>query len=450
MTETPAPLLFFTSRSAFERQVECQRKRYLGNHWGPRGYGLQPSRQSIPLATGQRTHEIFQPVLQYCVEHDQLPPAELIGRVCVEAVENYQAAVADKGLSYWGTDSDLQRLVTEQENLIAGLPMLWFLHRLPVLLQDWRIVLAEPREVSVYACTCGLGDGIPPWQVHVERGCEGIGLMTGPDFIAQHRYSGSYRYDEFKTRSAQLTDAWAESYETRVQVQLGTLGIEQKLGIQVDQVYLHGLWKGQRRQSTAIGGEYQDSVLCWPWCKKGSPPLSDDEWAYAYEWWDEQENRSRRLGKGFERRWVGEYPGGLPAFIQTLPDHIVAKIVRTVGPLQRNPVAKADALDGWIEQEIRNRSNLYEIYAALETNRFDWTAPQVRKLLNRHFPQSWDCQKYGARYACEFKPICHHSPGWQDPYSIGFVDRRPHHQAELDQAVARGLAPADDVWEGDE
>lgn len=449
----PIPLLFFTSRTARDNYFFCPRFRYLSNHWGPTGYGIQPSRQSIPLATGSRVHDVLHPVLQYCVEHDQLPPNEIVGQAALNALEAYRSSVQTQGLSYWG-DSDPQgkafsRMVQEQEHLIVGLPMLWVIHQLPRLLQDWRIVLAEPREVSVYRCTCGLGDGIPPWQAHVERQCEGIGLQSGPDLIAQHRRSDSYRYDEFKTRGAPLTDAWAEGFETRVQVQLGTLGVEQKLGIEIEQVYLHGLCKGQYRTNKELG-EYQDSRLCWAWKKAAAPPFTEDEWAYEYEWWDAQENRSRRLGKGYDRTWVGEFPGGLPAWIQTLPEYTVSKMLRTVGPLPRNPFVKQAALSQWVNLEDGIRWKLGQLYDILEAAQFNWARADVQETLDDFFPQSWDCQRFGRRYACAMKPICHREPGWQDPLSNGFVPRRPHHPAEMNQAVARGLVPADDVWEGDD
>lgn len=450
-TETaPAiPLLFFTSRTARDNYFFCPRFRYLSNHWGPTGYGIQPEKTSVPLATGARVHDVLHPVLQYCVEHDQLPPNDVVGQAALNALEAYRESVRAHGLSYWGDDPAYLRMVQEQEHLITGLPLLWVIHQLPRLLQDWRVVLAEPREVSVYRCTCGLGDGIPPWQAHVDRQCEGIGLQSGPDFIAQHRQSGSYRYDEFKTRGSNLTDAWAESFETRVQIQLGTLGVEQKLGIDIEQVYLHGLCKGQLRSSKDFG-EYQDSRLCYAWLKKGQPPLSDDEWAYEYEWWDAVENRSRRLGKGYERTWVGEFPGGLPAWIQTLPEYTVSKMLRTVGPLLRNPFVKQAALEQWVMLEAQIQEALGQIYETLSCNGWNWASESVQGDLDLFFPQSWDCQRFGRRYACAMKKICHREPGWQDPLSNGYVPRRPHHPPELAQAVARGLVPADDVWEGED
>lgn len=452
--DQPVPLLFFSSRTALETQNFCPRDRYLSNHWGPKGYGVQPKRESVPLASGQRIHEILHPILQHCVDHDEAPNLSQVAEFAQAALQNYRDAVETRGLSWHADEESYKRMIQEQENLIVGLPVLWAMHELPILLKDWRIILAEPREVSVYACTCGLGDGIPPWESHVQRGCEGIGIMTGPDYIAQHRRAITHRYGEFKTKGSALTDAWAESFETRIQIQLGSLGVEQKHGIEIHEVYLHGLSKGARRQSEKRG-EYQDSRLCWAWFKKGSPPLDDDEWAYEWEWWDAVENRSRRLGKGWEPRWVGEYvaPDGNPgllAWIQQLPEYTVAKMLRTIGPIQRNRVAKEHALKAWIYRELANRRNLGVLFEILQGNNYNWASEEFQDALDEFFPQSWDCQRFGKRYGCSKIPICHRHPGWQDPYSIGFVDRRPHHEAELQQAISRGLLPAEDVWEGDE
>lgn len=450
MSNQPQSLLFYTSRTARDNYFFCPRYRYLSNHFGPSGYGIQPQRQSIPLATGGRVHDVFKPILEWVQEHDALPPDEVVLKAALAAVDQYTTDVAAKGLSYWSDDDQqYQRMVQENSHLIAGLPMVWCKYILPRLLEDWKIVLVEPREVSVYKCTCELGDGIPHASDHVARGCQGLAIMTGPDFIAQHRRSDSYRYDEFKTRNAPLTDAWAESYETRVQIQLGTLGVEQKYGIEIHEVYLHGLCKGQYRQSKELG-EYQDSRLCWAWKRPTAPPMTVDEWAYEYERWDEQEGRTKRLGKGYERAWIGDFPGGLPAWIDTLPDYTLARMLRTVGPLPRNPVAKQNALEGWIELESQIQSSLEELYLWLSQNDFNWAHPEFQSWLNKFFPQSWDCQRFGSRYPCAMKKICHHEPGWQDPFTIGYVNRRPHHPSELAQALERGcLVPDEDYEEED-
>jgi hypothetical protein len=113
-------------------------------------------------------------------------------------------------------------------------------------------------------------------------------------------------------------------------------------------------------------------------------------------------------------------------------------------------MAKAAALRGWIHLESSVRENLTVIHEALAQVGYDWTHDDIQNLLDAYFPQSWDCQRFGKRYACAMVPICHHHPGWQDPFSIGFVNRRPHHPPEMAQAVARGLLPAGETWEMDD
>lgn len=450
MSDLPISQLFYTSRSAYETQRFCDRKYWLSQHFGPTGYGIQPERRSIPLATGSSVHAVLQPILQWVSEHDQLPPDEIVMAAALAELEKYRQKVAAHGLSYWSADeAAYQRMIQEQEHLLVGLPLLWVWHQLPIILADRSIFLVEPREVSVYACTCGYGDGIQPVDEHIRRGCQGLGLQTGPDFIAQHRTTLSYEYWEGKTRGAPLTDAWAESYETRVQVQLGTLGVEQKYGIEIENVYLYGLCKGQYRKSKELG-EYQDSRLTWAWRKPADPPLQAEEWAYKYEWWDESEQRMRRLGKGWQRAWVGEFEGGLPAWVRHLTPDVVKDVLRVVGPLPRNQVIKRHALKQWINKTYQNRQAVLHIWQELEKANFDWTAAPVQDLLDWYFGQSWDCQRFGRRYKCEMAPICHRDSGWQDPFSIGFVPRRPHHPGELEQAVARGLIPAEEEYESDD
>ena len=76
----------------------------------------------------------------------------------------------------------------------------------------------------------------------------------------------------------------------------------------------------------------------------------------------------------------------------------------------------------------------------LERVTYRWESPEFQTLLDRLVPCSWQCRPYGKEHQCEFVKICHRHEGWQDPIGSGhYVPRRPHHAAELEQAVARGL-----------
>ena len=53
--------------------------------------------------------------------------------------------------------------------------------------------------------------------------------------------------------------------------------------------------------------------------------------------------------------------------------------------------------------------------------------------------RNWSgCESYfGER--CDYYAICHFDSGWDQPETIGFVGRRPHHDPERFQMEARGL-----------
>ena len=56
MSDAPTTI-WLTSRSAYKRGLcQCGRARYLGNHFGPSGYGIARASESLPLAKIGRAH----------------------------------------------------------------------------------------------------------------------------------------------------------------------------------------------------------------------------------------------------------------------------------------------------------------------------------------------------------------------------------------------------------
>ena len=81
-----------------------------------------------------------------------------------------------------------------------------------------------------------------------------------------------------------------------------------------------------------------------------------------------------------------------------------------------------------------------------------WPDPRFQALMDRLFPRSYECRRYGGRHRCQFETLCFYKEGWADPMGTGrYVDRRPHHQDELVQALESGwLLPEDGVAESGE
>jgi hypothetical protein len=388
-------------------------------------------------------HEGLAHILQWVREHDQLPPVPIVDAGVQAALADYNGLVETRGLSYWEDGDDaMARLLAEQRLLVEGLIRAWTLWQLPEVLRDWQILHVEEEHVAVLGCTCGLGDRIGSQSDHDARGCSGIGLMGRADFVAQHRVSQIYSYHEFKTTGA-MTAAWKDQWETTIQPQLGTVAIEASLGIEVEQIFIHGLLKGKRdKEYDPATGEYsgpesQNSRLVTAYFNTAAPEAA--EWAVRGRWKDES-GKQRRLPNSFKKYPVSEF-GSYREYLEVFAADLKDQVLCTLGPIPRKDRLRAAALEGWMAHERENRVALWEIADALEAHAGNVNAPEVQSALNRSFRRTYQCQPYGKKHACQFIPICHEHPGWESPELLDFVDRRPHHAPELIQLRARGLEP---------
>lgn len=447
-------LLWLTDRSRYETGNQCARERLLRYHWGPHGYGIQKAAQKIPLATGAVIHGGLGLVLEFCREYDKLPDPELVDSAIAFALDDYAHIIESRGLDHWEeTEEQRQRLIGEQRLLIEGLIRAWVMWRLPEVLQHYRVVYVEREAISVLDCTCGVGDRMGTLEDHVAGECTGIAIQSRGDFIAQHRVSGNYAYNEFKT-VAENNIRFRETYETTMQPYLGTVGLEDELGIEVTEIYIQGLIKGKygNEYNTETrdydGPEYQNSRICYAYHNEANPGA--DEWAVKYQWKDEL-GMTRRLPKSWKRTPVSQF-GSIQEYLETFGPDLVSQVLVTLGPLPKKEFIREGALESWRHEEERIRWALFEFADQVEANEGNWAAIPVQRFLDREFRRTFDCQRYGGRYKCHMIPICHMHPGWEDPLGLlGFVPRRPHHLPEEQQAVERGcLPPAVAVEQADE
>jgi hypothetical protein len=100
-------------------------------------------------------------------------------------------------------------------------------------------------------------------------------------------------------------------------------------------------------------------------------------------------------------------------------------------------------LRGFLGEERRWQDTLWTLYEH-QFKGYTWESPEYQALLDELVPCSWNCRPFGAEHQCEFVRICHRHEGWTDPIGSGhYQPRLPHHDPELQQAVARGLLPAE-------
>lgn len=458
MSSTAPLTLWLNDRSRYKTGTgRCARQRYLNYHWGPTGYGITHKSDSLPLATGIYVHEGIDKFGKILQLEDRLPSLDQTRAIVEEVCSGYVARVEAKGfLGILGGEHTLET-IAEQRVLIAGI--LWALRIkfLPWLHQTYRVLSCELERLHQLTCTCGAGAA--PVETHIANGCYGKYLQLRNDIIAARRTGGGLAYFEGKTTGWD-SDAWADQWESDPQLGLGTLDAEKQWGAEVTELYVIAMQKGARRRDKddPTGRRKQLSTLCYGYCRPGNPPMVADDWLPTYEWINEA-GEKKRASRAHVRRGIwqlaeSDYPvwraysqqdpnlSPEEFWVRMLPQSVLDKVVYVLGPMNRQDHQIESVRAGMIGEEQRWQENLWKLYEAQQQH--PWHSPVFQRVLDDLIPQSWNCRPFGRDHQCEMYQICHKEEGWQDPLGSGkYVPRRPHHQAELEQAVARGLLPED-------
>jgi len=438
----------------------CSRRRYLQYHSGPLGYGIRPKRKAIPLATGLYIHAAIADLLTLNKDDDRAGAREIIAK----QLKRYREAVKAgfQGIAEQSPEYDF--LEDEQASLIEGL--FWGFRRvvLPVLRARFNLLAIEREEGMVVDCTCGLGEGVGELPDHEARDCEGTAVMSRPDLLVEDKVSGEVGNLDFKTSGDCLAVNFPDQFEDNVQLVLGSLGAEKRLGREISHCYILGLNKGWRVKSklpedfgrVKTGPRKQESVFCYAWKREANPPNWAEDWRWSFEYEEVhaatgEMKRHTLKGKGYDKAPIWtlqaaamEGMSALEYWVEWLPEDVVAGEFRLLGPIPMPRHLGKDVLEAITHEERRNRERLWEVYEAIEAH--GWTSAEVQSALNQHFPQSWDCKRYGGH--CPMLKICKRDVGWEDPIGSGdYILRRPHHQPEVAQMLARGIEPPPEEWE---
>ena len=474
MSET-SPLWLVDRSRIVDGRGFCQRARYLNYHAGPNGYGITMKATRLPLMTGIASHDGLAPILEWCRQHPlhiTTPPDQVIRDAVKAAQATYWQVVKARGFAYLEETEEVRTVTREQTYLIEGMIWAWCLAVLPEILQRAQIIEVEVDDTYVVGCSCGLGDGTLTKADHEGRGCQGIGLMCRPDFLALTRLTQELEYHEFKTTSMDSI-TFRDKWEVMIQLFAATLDAERRLQKHVQSIYVHGLIKGKR------GGEYnpdtgkydgtvrQNSIFCYAYKKPAVPPMEQEEWAAEYNYIDEY-GKNRRLGKAFQKVGVWELPDAvISATLETpdweaqgvtrgefwakwIPEAARRKNLLLLGPFTRQSQMVEHFVQEMIGEEEGWQAGLWRLHdcaTALLMEGIDgdywrdvWPHPEYQYLLDRTFPRSYECRRYGGRNRCQFETICFEREGFQDPMGSGkYIARRPHHRDELEQAIGRGL-----------
>lgn len=443
-------MLWLTDRSRYLLGLqECQMKRYYAFHSGTNGYGVVRKAQSIPLATGTFVHAALEQVLIHVRAAQVMTPKldltsesfrKFVCGVIEKEVSNYKKLIEARGLLNTPQE-EIQYVIKEQSALIQALVWGWVRAMLPVIIEEFEILEIEREEIYVIGCTCGKG----PSSYNHKDDCSGIGMMSRPDFVMRRKSDGEIGVHDFKT-TASVTEGYVTEWQSSVQMAVGTLGVEARLGQPVTHYYIHALIKGQRKSEYNVttgdydGPERQHSHLVYGYCKPANPPLTKDDWQPKWKYLG-TDGKNHTIGKQYVKRPVWEYPGGVEQWIFDLPMEMIYESFPVIGPYGRQTKMIPGFLSEMYYEEHRWQERLQKIYEA----------PQEAKelVLLAEVPRSWGCYKYGK--PCVYMDTCYKVPGYESPVASGkFVERRPHHEPEVTQMLERGIpVPAKEVEDGE-
>jgi hypothetical protein len=436
-------VIHYFDRSRMETDNKCPRRLYWEYYYD--GKGLQPVKINQHLAFGSAVHEAIADILEYCRDLDMLPNSEQVS-MCVRAAQTTLRAEFDKAKGFQaatileeGFDGEMIQVTDDQTwmvdhycDLLEGLVVGWCLVRLPLLMQQYRVVQVETEEqlqLGEYATYGHEESGITGRHIDdYDVDTWGLTFLSRPDAIFERRTDGALVILSLKTVS-QVNQMWLENFKTDQQTISEVLPVEARLGREVAGVQIEGLVKGAQAVDwpKGAGHKHHASPLIWGYSKEESG-LSWD-WEVKYEWRDEAGN-TRRLGKGWNRQRISEsYPGGIVEWVKYLNSGD-NELLRAQFPSPPLISRSANELEEW-QTQVKYRET--EIGNALVTiNTLSDLGVGVEGLLAQVFPKHTTGCAYDAQFhsKCPCYSLCWGSQG-ADPIGCGeFQYRVTNHPEE--------------------
>jgi hypothetical protein len=434
----------YFDRSRIEVDAKCPRRLYWEYYYN--GKGLQPVKLNQHLAFGGAVHNTIEAVLNYCREFDNLPDMEQV----VSAIGVNKALLRSEFINAKGFQSsttleenfegelvqvteDQTWLIDHYCDLLEGLVVGWCLVRLPLLMQQYRVVQVETEERLVID----------------ELGHDPMVFLSRPDAILERRTDGALVILSLKTVS-QVNTMWLENFKTDQQTISEVLPVEFRLGKEVAGVQVEGLTKGPQAVDwpRGSGHKHHASPLIWGYLTEAGG--LDLEWKAKWEWTDEAGN-SRRLGKGWNRQRIAErYPGGIPEWCTWLYQN-EPELLRAQFPSPPLISRSANELEEWQEQvkyrELEVANALVQIENGIQKmlnvgSNPDYDVNQVsvlnqelttaeHRILAQAFPKHTTGCAYDAQFhsKCPCYSLCWQSQG-QDPLGCGEFKYRVRNHPE--------------------
>lgn len=328
------------------------------------------------------------------------PDSSIIRGILRAQTTAYRDEVSRKSLE--GVDqSHVEFITNEQCCLLEGLVWSWVRWSIPTLVEDFEIIDIEREET-----------------LDIDE----ITIMSRPDIILRRKEDGKLGNHDFKT-AAVLSESWIEDWRDSIQMAVGSMGVEARLGEKVEHYYLHALVKGRHKFFTnrlgrATEERRQESKLCYARFYPPQPPLvSHVTWdlkGYWYEKipiWEVDFGSQKPTEMTNSEFWVSK-----------LPDSIAGELLAFAGPYVRQDQMMEDLKEEIPAEERRWVRNLWALHN-------DFSPYNLNKL----FPRSYNCNAYGSK--CEF-----YSPCREGGDLSSFQQRESHHEPEAEQMRERGLS----------
>lgn len=378
------------SRSHDQCYVDCPRKAYLTYYYG--GKGIVPAGLDLYQETGSLTHAILEKVMLYAKEFDAVPSPNTVTGFVNEAVATYTEAVQERGFDQFSGELELE--MQRQIALAEGLARVWTIHKLPKLLQDYKVIEVE-REHRI------------PFGKEME-------MLSRIDGVLQRRSDDAlFAGPEFKT-TGWMSEDYVESWRYSVQTLSHCLDVKHVYGEFPSGVLMEFLYKGVKRKDKDGGYNYYSPLV------------------RAYM---RQDDISGQKEFGFDgglarrKEWVTiePYTMGMEHWVTQLPEEVIDTILFST-IVYRSP----RELDEWVKQvEIRQ----YKIATALGLlNDGEPSVEGADDIMASVFPARLDNFCYSNQYKkkCPYLDVCYHVI--DDPLESGvFVAREPHHPGEFDE-----------------
>lgn len=363
----------------------CPRARYLGYEYA--GKGLTPSGFALPLWMGITLHDGLS-----AIARDHLLPAsgtqDPLGIDLIASTAERQ--MRESLLELAGGESDKVEFAFEQGALVEGILRGFYKAVWPSLLNEYPKILFIEEEMGFQH--------------------DALQFMSKPDLVLATDDLSSIIYAEYKSTSSKK-EGWVNSWATAVQLYSTIKAIEATHGLKVEKVIVQGLYKGYETYGK------QGSPFCYAYKRTGHPPFSHDEVRYDYK-------------PGFQRSPVWEMPGGVAAWVASMPEDTLSDQFPQAPPI----FPKEDLVEAFFAQRA---SREHEIALAVDMLEAHLGNDDVSSaILNTAFPQRFDrCREAwgdgGRGKKCDFIRICH--GGLEDPLKEGFTWRTPHHQPEVEK-----------------